>query len=182
MEFWTLIDFHISDFHKSFEEFESPCGDQSDDSTTLCHQCLRHQPCGALGLIPPGESSLCKLSVLFIIAAVICVTIKSWWMSCEFQGGPSKEAQAQLSGLFNSIASFFHPSNHGRWLVSGIYLFIYCFYSFCMIKELKKHKPFIRPPIRKSAFLIGSLIVSSALTTLMAPTSSKNRHLLLVYR
>ncbi|XP_034148170.1 proteasome activator complex subunit 4A isoform X2 [Esox lucius] len=33
------------------------------------------------------------------------------------QGGPSKQAQAQLRGLFNSITSFFHPSNHGRWLM-----------------------------------------------------------------
>uniref|UniRef100_A0AAQ5Y407 Proteasome activator complex subunit 4 C-terminal domain-containing protein n=1 Tax=Amphiprion ocellaris TaxID=80972 RepID=A0AAQ5Y407_AMPOC len=33
------------------------------------------------------------------------------------KGGPSKQAQEQLSGLFNSITSFFHPSNHGRWLM-----------------------------------------------------------------
>ncbi|XP_029377126.1 proteasome activator complex subunit 4A isoform X3 [Echeneis naucrates] len=33
------------------------------------------------------------------------------------KGGPSKQTQAQLSGLFNSITSFFHPSNHGRWLM-----------------------------------------------------------------
>uniref|UniRef100_A0AAR2INB5 Proteasome activator Blm10 mid region domain-containing protein n=1 Tax=Pygocentrus nattereri TaxID=42514 RepID=A0AAR2INB5_PYGNA len=32
-------------------------------------------------------------------------------------GGPGKQAQTQLSGLFNSISSFFHPSNHGRWLM-----------------------------------------------------------------
>uniref|UniRef100_A0A673LWV1 Proteasome activator complex subunit 4A-like n=1 Tax=Sinocyclocheilus rhinocerous TaxID=307959 RepID=A0A673LWV1_9TELE len=32
-------------------------------------------------------------------------------------GGPSKQTQTQLSGLFNSIASFFHPSNLGRWLM-----------------------------------------------------------------
>ncbi|KAI4905889.1 hypothetical protein NFI96_014094 [Prochilodus magdalenae] len=32
-------------------------------------------------------------------------------------GGPSKQAQNQLNGLFNSITSFFHPSNHGRWLM-----------------------------------------------------------------
>ncbi|KAE8280512.1 Proteasome activator complex subunit 4B [Larimichthys crocea] len=38
------------------------------------------------------------------------------WIS-SLLGGPSKQAQAQLSGLFNSIASFFHPSNHGRWLM-----------------------------------------------------------------
>ncbi|XP_029305181.1 proteasome activator complex subunit 4A isoform X1 [Cottoperca gobio] len=38
------------------------------------------------------------------------------WVS-SLLGGPSKEAQAQLSGLFNSITSFFHPSNHGRWLM-----------------------------------------------------------------
>uniref|UniRef100_A0A3Q0SVQ3 Proteasome activator subunit 4 n=1 Tax=Amphilophus citrinellus TaxID=61819 RepID=A0A3Q0SVQ3_AMPCI len=38
------------------------------------------------------------------------------WVSALL-GGPSKQAQAQLSGLFNSITSFFHPSNHGRWLM-----------------------------------------------------------------
>uniref|UniRef100_A0A8C9XFL1 Proteasome activator subunit 4 n=1 Tax=Sander lucioperca TaxID=283035 RepID=A0A8C9XFL1_SANLU len=38
------------------------------------------------------------------------------WVS-SLLGGPSKQAQAQLSGLFNSITSFFHPSNHGRWLM-----------------------------------------------------------------
>ncbi|TRY93382.1 hypothetical protein DNTS_032873 [Danionella cerebrum] len=38
------------------------------------------------------------------------------WISALL-GGPSKQAQTQLSGLFNSIASFFHPSNHGRWLM-----------------------------------------------------------------
>ncbi|XP_068183158.1 proteasome activator complex subunit 4A [Antennarius striatus] len=38
------------------------------------------------------------------------------WIS-SLLGGPSKHAQAQLIGLFNSIASFFHPSNHGRWLM-----------------------------------------------------------------
>ncbi|KAJ8365239.1 hypothetical protein SKAU_G00140700, partial [Synaphobranchus kaupii] len=38
------------------------------------------------------------------------------WIS-SMLGGPSKEAQKQLSGLFNSIATFFHPSNNGRWLM-----------------------------------------------------------------
>uniref|UniRef100_A0A668UKK3 Proteasome activator subunit 4 n=1 Tax=Oreochromis aureus TaxID=47969 RepID=A0A668UKK3_OREAU len=38
------------------------------------------------------------------------------WVSALL-GGPSKQAQGQLSGLFNSITSFFHPSNHGRWLM-----------------------------------------------------------------
>lgn len=38
------------------------------------------------------------------------------WVSALL-GGPSKQAQAQLSGLFKSITSFFHPSNHGRWLM-----------------------------------------------------------------
>lgn len=42
-------------------------------------------------------------------------------MLCQYQGGPTKQAQSQLSGLFNSIASFFHPSNHGRWLVSVVF-------------------------------------------------------------
>uniref|UniRef100_A0A3Q2Y903 Proteasome activator Blm10 middle HEAT repeats region domain-containing protein n=1 Tax=Hippocampus comes TaxID=109280 RepID=A0A3Q2Y903_HIPCM len=30
-------------------------------------------------------------------------------------GGPGNLAQKELSRLFNSIASFYHPSNHGRW-------------------------------------------------------------------
>ncbi|XP_019726122.1 proteasome activator complex subunit 4A isoform X1 [Hippocampus comes] len=38
------------------------------------------------------------------------------WIS-SLLGGPSKQTQAQLTGLFNSITSFFHPSNHGRWLM-----------------------------------------------------------------
>lgn len=51
--------------------------------------------------------------------------ILSWpvgWNSvvCLFQGGPSKLVQKHLSGLFNSIASFYHPSNNGRWLVSWV--------------------------------------------------------------
>ncbi|MEQ2172955.1 Proteasome activator complex subunit 4A, partial [Goodea atripinnis] len=45
------------------------------------------------------------------------------WVS-SLLGGPSKQTQAQLSGLFNSITSFFHPSNHGRWLVSQSVFFI----------------------------------------------------------
>ncbi|KFO18474.1 Proteasome activator complex subunit 4 [Fukomys damarensis] len=32
------------------------------------------------------------------------------------KGGPSKLVQKHLSGLFNSITSFYHPSNNGRWL------------------------------------------------------------------
>ncbi|XP_006004010.1 proteasome activator complex subunit 4 isoform X2 [Latimeria chalumnae] len=31
-------------------------------------------------------------------------------------GGPSKQAQKHLTGLFTSISSFYHPSNNGRWL------------------------------------------------------------------
>lgn len=38
------------------------------------------------------------------------------------QGGPSKLVQKHLSGLFNSIASFYHPSNNGRWLVSSLHV------------------------------------------------------------
>ncbi len=34
-----------------------------------------------------------------------------------FQGGPQNQVQKQLNGLFSSIASFYHPSNNGRWLV-----------------------------------------------------------------
>lgn len=39
------------------------------------------------------------------------------------QGGPSKLVQKHLAGLFNSITSFYHPSNNGRWLVSNVHFF-----------------------------------------------------------
>uniref|UniRef100_A0A8C3LK93 Proteasome activator subunit 4 n=1 Tax=Chrysolophus pictus TaxID=9089 RepID=A0A8C3LK93_CHRPC len=38
------------------------------------------------------------------------------WITA-MMGGPSKLVQKHLSGLFNSIASFYHPSNNGRWLL-----------------------------------------------------------------
>ncbi|XP_055031264.2 proteasome activator complex subunit 4B isoform X1 [Misgurnus anguillicaudatus] len=34
-----------------------------------------------------------------------------------YQGGSQNQAQKQLNGLFSSIASFYHPSNNGRWLM-----------------------------------------------------------------
>uniref|UniRef100_A0A8B9PYW3 Proteasome activator subunit 4 n=1 Tax=Apteryx owenii TaxID=8824 RepID=A0A8B9PYW3_APTOW len=37
------------------------------------------------------------------------------WITA-MMGGPSKLVQKHLCGLFNSIASFYHPSNNGRWL------------------------------------------------------------------
>ncbi|XP_053495926.1 proteasome activator complex subunit 4B isoform X1 [Ictalurus furcatus] len=38
------------------------------------------------------------------------------WISAML-GGAQNQAQKQLNGLFNSIASFYHPSNNGRWLM-----------------------------------------------------------------
>nr|DBA27145.1 TPA: hypothetical protein GDO54_011320 [Pyxicephalus adspersus] len=37
------------------------------------------------------------------------------WITA-MMGGPGKTVQKHLTGLFNSIASFYHPSNNGRWL------------------------------------------------------------------
>ncbi|ELK14706.1 Proteasome activator complex subunit 4, partial [Pteropus alecto] len=37
------------------------------------------------------------------------------WITA-MMGGPSKLVQKHLTGLFNSITSFYHPSNNGRWL------------------------------------------------------------------
>ncbi|KAM3863185.1 LOW QUALITY PROTEIN: proteasome activator complex subunit 4A [Diretmus argenteus] len=70
-------------------------------------------------------SSLLVSSWFFIALYVIVNNYCYHWcetgclshLLCPFQGGPSKQAQAQLTGLFNSITSFFHPSNHGRWLM-----------------------------------------------------------------
>uniref|UniRef100_A0A8C1FD07 Proteasome activator subunit 4b n=1 Tax=Cyprinus carpio carpio TaxID=630221 RepID=A0A8C1FD07_CYPCA len=38
------------------------------------------------------------------------------WIS-SMLGGPQNQVQKQLNGLFSSIASFYHPSNNGRWLM-----------------------------------------------------------------
>uniref|UniRef100_A0A672NC27 Proteasome activator complex subunit 4B n=1 Tax=Sinocyclocheilus grahami TaxID=75366 RepID=A0A672NC27_SINGR len=38
------------------------------------------------------------------------------WIS-SMLGGPQNQVQTQLNGLFSSIASFYHPSNNGRWLM-----------------------------------------------------------------
>ncbi|KTG47925.1 hypothetical protein cypCar_00026947 [Cyprinus carpio] len=38
------------------------------------------------------------------------------WIS-SMLGGPQNQVQKQLNGLFRSIASFYHPSNNGRWLM-----------------------------------------------------------------
>lgn len=80
---------------------------------------------------------LILLMMLKVKAAVDVEKAVAMTLLCWFQGGPSKQAQAQLSGLFNSITSFFHPSNHGRWLVSR--------FSFLwMTVELKKTHNFTK--------------------------------------
>uniref|UniRef100_A0A8B9HCU2 Proteasome activator subunit 4b n=1 Tax=Astyanax mexicanus TaxID=7994 RepID=A0A8B9HCU2_ASTMX len=38
------------------------------------------------------------------------------WIS-SMLGGVQNQVQKQLNGLFSSIASFYHPSNNGRWLM-----------------------------------------------------------------
>lgn len=53
-----------------------------------------------------------------IIKGCIYLQITLYNILCSlFQGGPQNQAQKQLNGLFSSIASFYHPSNNGRWLV-----------------------------------------------------------------
>lgn len=59
---------------------------------------------------------LVLLCYLFILTS--CNKILVYFL----QGGPSKLVQKHLSGLFNSIASFYHPSNNGRWLVSFLHV------------------------------------------------------------
>uniref|UniRef100_A0A8C2YY84 Proteasome activator subunit 4 n=1 Tax=Cyclopterus lumpus TaxID=8103 RepID=A0A8C2YY84_CYCLU len=61
--------------------------------------------------------SLKRLFFSFVAHAHVWPDIYDLTHGVYFMGGPSKQAQAQLSGLFNSITSFFHPSNHGRWLM-----------------------------------------------------------------
>uniref|UniRef100_A0AAQ4PIP1 Proteasome activator subunit 4a n=1 Tax=Gasterosteus aculeatus aculeatus TaxID=481459 RepID=A0AAQ4PIP1_GASAC len=72
------------------------------------------------------------------------------WVS-SLLGGPSKQAQAQLSGLFNSITSFFHPSNHGRWLMKLMKLLQRL--PFSVVRRLHREryrKPTWLPPIPDS--------------------------------
>lgn len=40
-------------------------------------------------------------------------------LKCSLQGGAGNPAQKELSRLFGSTATFYHPSNHGRWQVAG---------------------------------------------------------------
>uniref|UniRef100_A0A8C7K2J1 Proteasome activator subunit 4 n=1 Tax=Oncorhynchus kisutch TaxID=8019 RepID=A0A8C7K2J1_ONCKI len=63
--------------------------------------------------LPVGTSQMLVPRYLTNAYDVVHVVL---WVSALL-GGPSKQAQAQLRGLFNSITSFFHPSNHGRWLM-----------------------------------------------------------------
>ncbi|XP_056326451.1 proteasome activator complex subunit 4A isoform X1 [Danio aesculapii] len=63
--------------------------------------------------LPVGSSQMLVSRYLTNAYDISYVVI---WISALL-GGPSKQAQIQLSGLFNGIASFFHPSNHGRWLM-----------------------------------------------------------------
>lgn len=53
VECWHIV-FTVSDFHQNIKKLESPCGNQSDDCTTLCQQCLWDRPRGAVGFIPSG--------------------------------------------------------------------------------------------------------------------------------
>lgn len=66
------------------------------------------------------SSHLCLvlLCVIFSFHLGLCNKILFYFA----QGGPSKLVQKHLSGLFNSIASFYHPSNNGRWLVSFLHV------------------------------------------------------------
>ncbi|XP_036816791.1 proteasome activator complex subunit 4B isoform X1 [Oncorhynchus mykiss] len=63
--------------------------------------------------LPVGTSQMLVPRYLTNAYDVVHVVL---WVSALL-GGPSNQAQAQLRGLFNSITSFFHPSNHGRWLM-----------------------------------------------------------------
>lgn len=53
MKCWSVV-FPVLDFHQNIKKLESPCGNKSDDCTTLCQQCLWDRPCGAVGFIPSG--------------------------------------------------------------------------------------------------------------------------------
>ncbi|XP_063047941.1 proteasome activator complex subunit 4A [Engraulis encrasicolus] len=63
-------------------------------------------------------------------------------------GGPSKTAQSQLTGLFNSISSFLHPSNHGRWLMKLMKLLQRL--PMCVVRRLHRERhrsPSWLPPV-----------------------------------
>lgn len=53
VECWHIV-FTVTDFHQNIKKLESPCGNQSDDCTTLCQQCLWDRPRGTVGFIPSG--------------------------------------------------------------------------------------------------------------------------------
>ncbi|XP_069787517.1 proteasome activator complex subunit 4-like isoform X1 [Narcine bancroftii] len=63
--------------------------------------------------LPVGSSQVSTAKYLSNAYEVGHVVV---WIT-SMLGGPSKLAQKHLSGFFNSIASFYHPSNNGRWLM-----------------------------------------------------------------
>ncbi|XP_031434367.1 proteasome activator complex subunit 4A isoform X3 [Clupea harengus] len=63
--------------------------------------------------LPVGSS---QIMVSRFVTNAYDITHVVIWIAALL-GGPSKKAQTQLTGLFNSISSFLHPSNHGRWLM-----------------------------------------------------------------
>lgn len=63
----------VLDFYQDLEEFKPPRGHQSDDGATVCHQCLRHQPRGPLGVFPPGLCAF-RHRCMYSIAGRIKIT------------------------------------------------------------------------------------------------------------
>ncbi|KAE8600768.1 hypothetical protein XENTR_v10013403 [Xenopus tropicalis] len=59
------------------------------------------------------------------------------WITA-MMGGTSKTVQKHLTGLFNSITSFYHPSNNGRWLTKLMKLLqrLPC----CIIRRLHRER------------------------------------------
>ncbi|XP_030051703.1 proteasome activator complex subunit 4 isoform X1 [Microcaecilia unicolor] len=68
------------------------------------------------------------------------------WVTA-MMGGPSKTVQKHLTGLFNSIASFYHPSNNGRWLTKLMKLLqrLPCSFVRRLHRERYKKKSWLTP-------------------------------------
>lgn len=120
------------DLHQDPTKSEPSSWGQSDGVTSVSYQLLWHWIHSVVGDSTSGTQSLdfsgemCKKKNIYISLQLITLLFY-----IPLQGGPGNPAQKELTCLFNSIASFYHPSNHGRWQVS-LFLSLACKHAHTM--------------------------------------------------
>lgn len=106
-----------ADLHKDPAQSEPSSRGQSDGGTTVSHQLLWHRTLGVVDHSASGTHAADFISEITTLKE--CFLLVIYWFTF-LQGGQGNPAQKELTCLFNSIASFYHPSNNGRWQVKPV--------------------------------------------------------------